>query len=778
MTRGDAGRRWAGRWSLAAIGLATFTLHALIAWRFPLPGTFRKYGLAAQQLASGELPPERLVDFSPFYLYLSLAAERWLPRPEAALVGLQMVLAAASVALVFRLLEGRVATWVAAAAAAVMAFDRHLLVYERILEPEICLIFCLLAFLACLEARHDLRWRQVGGALLAGVFAALCLAIRPTFLPAFLLVPAYTRLRGDRGRVWLYGSLAFAAPLAAMLLLSAWRAAAVTGDARTPVMNPGTVFFEGNNPLSWGTSAIYPPVVLGLVRHSGEIPDSAHVYYRTVARADAGRELSIAEVNAFWSARAVRFIRDEPGRSVRLLGAKLVRAFHGFRWHDVPLAWKLDGVLAFVPALPFAVLSALALIGTLFEVGRWRESLLYYALGMSQLAVMLAFYVSARQRLVLFPALLYFAAVAVERLVRRRGRSWPWLLLTGLLAVSLSLPDDPIADEIYRRGAWRDAEQRIAEVRAKSREQPLALHAEAAVAAVAAAPWWLDWLRPAYFPQDRGSLEERVAALLASRPRASAAADFDLAAVHLQAGQVTAARRLLEPLAEQGRAVYRGGQQPSDPLFLLGRAAALAGDRADGVAYLERALERSPGNPFVLAELVTLTGDPAYQELLGRYWSDLDAQYFLGRALFAHGRYPDAVQALGFVVRRLPGLRDARVLLAAALGESGHLAEGARQYLEATRLRLEPILASRQIVALFRRWMAENPGSVEVQLFGAQVLHQHGHFAEALAVLEGLEPPAALAAAVDDEAERIRRALGEAKAETPQTLASSPMRAE
>ncbi len=736
------------------IGLATFALHSFLAWRYPLPGVFRKYGLAAEQYLAGELPAERLIDFSAFYFHLSVAAERLLPWPETALTWLQIALAAASVTLVFCLLERRLGPTWAAVAALVTALDRHLLVYARILEPEVCLLFCLLAFLWLLDRDTG---ATLAGATLAGVSAAFCLAIRPTFLPAFLLVPFYYRLRGERGRPWCFKSLAFLAPIAAMLVLLAVRAAGVTGEAFTPMMNPGTVFFEGNNALSQGTSAIYPPTVMAYARHSGEEPDPAHRHYRAVARAATGRELSIAEVNAYWSDLTLRFIRDHPGRWLRLVGDKLKRAFHGFRWHDVPTAWKLDQRLFFVPTVPFALLSAFAFAGTLLEVRRWRTSLLYYALAAIQLAVMLVFYVSARQRLMLLPALIYFAAVTAQHLVRRR--SWPLLLLVALLALTLSLGDDAMDDEAYRRRGWQETEHRLELVREKSRTQPLALHAELAVEAVASAPWWLDWLRPAFFPRDEGTLEERVARLLASRPHGSSA-DFDLAAVHLAAAQLAEARRLLEPLSEQGFAVYRGGRHASEPLTLLGRASALAGDRDSAVQLLERALERSPGDPFTLAELVAL-GEAAHQEALRRYWSPPDAQYLLGRALLRYGRYREAAQALGFVVRRLGDFRDARVLLAAALGAGGQIEEGARHYLEATRVRLEPILAGPEIVELFRRWAAAHPESIETKLYTAQVLHRHGHFAEALTMLETLEPPAEIEEAVAREEERIRRALGQ-----------------
>ncbi len=735
-------------WLLLTAG-ATFLLHALIALQAPTPGTFRKYNLAAEQFLSGELPSERLMDFSPFYFYLSLAAERLLPNPEFFLIWMQIALAAISVAMVFHLLARRFSSILALGATAVMALDRHLLVYERLLEPEIFLLFFLIAFLIVLDRRP----------LIAGVFAALCLATRPTFLPVFLLVPFYFWLQGARGRGWRLASSALLAPIVLILLLLAWRAETITGDPRTPMMNPGTVLFEGNNPLSLGTSAIYPPMVLGYVRHTGEVPDAAHQYYRDVARADTGRALTIAEVNAFWSSKVLSFIRAEPKRFVELLGAKLLRAFHGFRWHDIPLAWKIDQRLM-TPAFPFALLAGLALVGTLFAVHDWRRNLLYYALGGSQLVVMLIFYVSARQRLVLLPALLYFAAIAGERLLHQRHKAWLWIVLVLLLTVCLSLPNDTIRDEHYRRTKTLVTEQRLEEVRTKSLEQPLALHADLAVAAVASAPWWLDWMRPAYFPRDRGTLEQRVATLLSSSRTPGAPSDFDLGMVHLAAGQLTAAREILEPLSDLGTRVYRGGRQPSDPSVPLATAIALAGQPKKATEILKRALEKSPGDPFILAELIALTDDPSYQQPLLDYWSRLDAQYLLGRALLRHGRPTDAVLALGFVTNRLPDFRDAKVLLAAALGETDRLDEGSRQYFEATQIRLEPILAGDQITSLFRRWLAANPGRAEVRFFAARVLHQNGHFAEALSILDSLDPPPDLADPVAKEKQRIRAALG------------------
>lgn len=740
------------------VALLTLLCHSLIVVGFHIPGVFRKYNLAAEQYLSGELPVERLMDFSPLYFHVALAAERFVAAPEAVLHGLQLVLVAISAGFLFALLRRRFSAPLSAVAVVTLGIDRHVVVYERLLEPEVCLLFFLLGFLFFAE-REDSRSPWI-----AGIFAALGLATRPTFLPVFLLVPLAFWLRGARGRRLLARAAAFAVPVAAMLLVLMLRAAAITGDPRTPVMNPGTVLFEGNNPLSRGTSAIYPPTVLSIMGHAHSVPDSGHEVYRRVARAATGKDLSIAEVNAYWSERTWHYIRAEPRRTLRLVLAKLVRSFHNFRWHDISLAWNYDEIIL-IPPVPFALVSALALIGALFEVHRWRTSLLIYAIGGAQLTVMLVFYASARQRLVLLPPLLYFAAVAVDE-VRRRG--WRRSLLLGslvvLLAITLMVPNDLIRDESYRRRGLVEAERLVKEIRGKTRDAPLARHAELAVAAMAAAPWWLDWMRPAYFPQEERSLEERVAEALAAQRsaggyRAWVPVDFDLAVLLLRAGRLEEAEGLFEPLAAGRREVYRGAKQPSEPLFYLGRAAALRGDRELAIERLRGALERSPGNPFVLAELIALSDDPRYQKGLLGFGSSLDAQFLLGQALLVHDRPKEAAAAFGFVVRRLPEFREGRIHLAAALGSAGRIDEGAEQYLEAVRELQEPILLSRYIAELFRRWAALHPDRPLVQLFAARVLHQHGRFREALDLLVKLDPPEHLRAKVAEESERIRAAI-------------------
>jgi len=282
----------------------------------------------------------------------------------------------------------------------------------------------------------------------------------------------------------------------------------------------------------------------------------------------------------------------------------------------------------------------------------------------------------------------------------------------------------------------------LREMRRLTETEPVAWHRDLSARILAATPWWIEPLGASFLPREDWSIERAAAEIVAARPDKTFFDELDLATLTLAAGDLEGAEGLFTRLAATGRSAYRMAWQPSDPRFYLGRIAALRGDRKTAVAQLELALERSPGDLFTLAELVALTDDSRHLEPLLAYTSTLDAQYLLGRALLVHGRWQEAAAAFGFVVRRLPEFRDGKIYLAAALGRSGLIDDGARIYLEAMQVRSDPVLESEAICDLFRRWAALHPDDAEVRLLAARALYQHGLFHEALALLDGLDPEA------------------------------------
>ena len=758
---------------LASVFVATLLIHLGASMLQPSVGTFTKYTSAIDGLADGTVPEERLLDFSPLYLASAYVSTRLGDaigvEAESVMEVAQRFLAAAAVSAFFWLVAVRLGRTCGLVAAAALALDSHVVVYVSILEPEILLLALLLLLVVLLERRGK------SAALAAGVLAACAVATRPTFLPVFFMVPLYLWMRespaaplcqgGDPDHPgWKRRSAAFLVPvLLGLVALFAW-AGHVSGSWRTPVMNPGTVAFEGNQPLSRGTSAIYPPLVLSMVRHSGDRPDAAHEHYRDVARA-VEPEADVARVNALWSGRAKNYLLDHPGSAFQRARQKLLYALHGFDWHDIPSAWKLDRL----PSMPFSLLAVAALFGLAVEARNWRRALPFYVLAAVQLGVMSAFYVSARQRLVLLPAFVYFAVCALRALTRTtRLRAVLTVLLALVLALPLALPDDAMLDEAYQRRGYLAAEPLLDQLR--DDETPLAALRPGVVEAMAASPWWADWMRPAWVPQDDETLDESVADVMAARlDQAPAFLDaslrFDLADMQLRSGSLDEAEAMLEPLVAAEFRAYRGGRQPSDPRIVQARVDAARGELDAASRWLRQALDDEPGDLFALADLAALSPAGSDEnrrlvETLDRYAGEADRRWLYGQALRRVGRPQEAVDELEPLSRGLPGLRDVWLQLSLSLADAGRIDDAVSALLQANRLHPEPVIEVRAFADLANRWADAHPGDVRAQLLAVRILHQHGMFRDAGRRLDQLEP---LNLALSDrrQVEEIRARLAE-----------------
>ncbi len=775
--------RSAPTWQMtAAVAVVALVVLVAIGSKIRAAGlSFSKYPVAAEMVLDGSLARERIIDFSPLYLGLHVAATRFLPAPKFTISVLQTVLAAASIALLFVILRRRVSVRLALVGAAGLLLNRNLLVHQSILEPEIVLLFLVLLFLALVA--HPGRWNT----LMAGVAGALALATRPNLLPVLALVPvAYflaqaARKASTRGAVPASGGASawrgvivrsawFVLPIALAVGLLLMRSAQATGDPLAPAMNPGTVFFEGNNPLSFGTSAVYPPVVSLLAQQPspGREPDRAHQYYRDIARASVGEPLSVAEVNGYWRDRALAFIRAEPLRWLRLEVGKLTLAFHNARLHDVAAAWFIERELGLLPSVPFAVVGALALVGLLIEAPRWRQALLLYALVASQLATMLVFYVSARQRIVLLPAALYFAVVALERLGQPERRLLG--LLVFLLGLCLVLPHPVLGELAHQRSRRYEAEARVRELQEAILREPPAWHHEAAAAWLAAQPNRVPRQRAAFLPNEVVSVDEQILRAVIARNDLSASGRFDRTIAERAAGRLADAEATLAELEAEDFHPYRSVMS-TDLATHRAWLAALAGDTAAAARHVDEALARTPGDPYALALRVAQWGDEAAKKELVAFWSRADVELLLGQSFLDLGKPEQALEHLAWIARAAPTLRVAQVELAATLGALGRLDEGASLYLREHARSVDPIDRDPEIADLFRAWLAAEP-TPERHLLTARVLHAFGYLREAQGLIEPLEAAldrpvperlaglsGPLARDVAREAAAIRRAL-------------------
>lgn len=643
-----------------------------------------KYPLAAADWLSGALASERLLDFSPLYLGLHVAAAK-LGAGETGMHALQVAAVAFAAVCLFDLLRRVVVPAAAIGALVLFTCARSVGVHTELLEPEALLLAFVSGFL-CFAHRSGPR-----APLAAGVFFGLSLITRPTLLLAVPLVGVWYWLGGRRGRSLGATLAAFALPVL-LLLAPVWaRNALLPGKFSLLVMNPGTVFYEGNNPCASGVSATYPPVVELLRQSLTNAPDVAHEAYRLVSRRAAGVDLPPSVVNEEWTARALAFAWDHPSHAGSLLLLKLASFWHGFELHDTTSAFFGERALAAapLPTLPHAPIAALALIGLALSLRAWRRWLLVYATLLAPLAVELITYVSARQRLAALPALIVLAAVTLDHLARlQRGRAL-WLGLVAVLSLALNLPTELSREESHLWSALHRSTQLARQAATLRQAGDLDRASELSAQSLAAAPWLREHRRQpglSYAP------EGWPCAAIPHATTQSAAERFDLALLLLDCGKALLADETLAKLEDEGVRFHRHNLQSSTPAYFRARAAHLLGQQQDARRHLDRALSLRPGDPWALAMRTVVDHDVAAERALVRYFGELDAAFLVGRAAFELGDPTRAVRALGWVTRHLPELRLAWQYQALALAALGKHDEAAAALARAMALATEPVL--------------------------------------------------------------------------------------
>jgi 4-amino-4-deoxy-L-arabinose transferase-like glycosyltransferase/predicted negative regulator of RcsB-dependent stress response len=252
---------------------------------------------------------------------------------------------------------------------------------------------------------HRLAWFAAGGLALG-----LAAIDRPSIMVFFAVVPlaiylaARHRPSGTKG--WLTRTAVVAAacaiPIAPVMIRNYMVARAVV-----PVGASGGVnFWIGNNPSSDGSTAIVP----------GTRADWWGGYFDAIALAekDMGRKLTLAEVSDYYFDRGMKFIREQPDRAWPLM-AKKFRIYWGAgeRANDkyIYFFWNL-AKMKYVPLPGFWLVAPLAFLGGVLLWRRRAELSMFYLFIVVYSLGVIAFFVNARFRLPIVPAMTLFSAYA------------------------------------------------------------------------------------------------------------------------------------------------------------------------------------------------------------------------------------------------------------------------------------------------------------------------------------------------------------------------------
>ena len=360
-----------------------------------------------------------------------------------------------------------------ASAASLVVFDLELLV-ESLFVPLV--VLALLAFERAERAPSGVAAFGLGAALgLAAITRPNILALVP--LAAAALALAAWRV-GQRGARLLRTAALFLIGLAlpiAPVTLHNW---VVSHDFDLIASQGGVNFYIGNSAEASGDESFMPgPTDMATYAANGTYTDNVLSAGRFVAEQTEHRALKPSEVSGFWFGRAWAWIRGHPADWLRLTARKLFYLCGAFEIGDQRnLAATLESwrPLRYLPRWQW--LAPLALSGAVWPGERRGRAILVSFLAVYA-ATVVAFFVTERFRLALYPALCILAArfvVATWHGVRHGQHRQVLLHVALAAAVGVAIAGDPTG---YTLGERAEAAAVRAQDAARAGDMRAAEHA-------------------------------------------------------------------------------------------------------------------------------------------------------------------------------------------------------------------------------------------------------------------------------------------------------------
>ncbi|MEW6050090.1 MAG: glycosyltransferase family 39 protein [Candidatus Zixiibacteriota bacterium] len=375
----------------------------------------------AQSIADGNLAGDTTYFRAPFYVYcLALViwlcgASLWTMRIFGIGVGIASVLVTYLIGK--RLFDRRAGL----VAAGLQAFYPMLIYHEGelLLDSLFTLLFqiALFRFLIWLDT---VRPRDL---LLVGLAIGLGAITRPTIFAILPVIVTAILVSGKQWRRVMWNALLFGVGILAFVGPIFIRNLIVAEDPVLISSQGGINLFIGNNEIADGVSAVLPEPY----GFNWRIADITHV-----AESARGRELKPSEVSAYWTNRAIDWIRSHPTAFVELYLRKL---YFFFGPRELSNNRDTEGFSLQIPILrynplTFSLVLSVALIG-LFGLVRWHRSIRWLVATVVTVAFLSSlFFVNSRFRLPVVPLILCLAGgtlVALTELMwnePKKGLRW------------------------------------------------------------------------------------------------------------------------------------------------------------------------------------------------------------------------------------------------------------------------------------------------------------------------------------------------------------------
>lgn len=349
--------------------------------------------------------------------------------------------------------------WTSAAAALIFALYPLAIVYACLTMPNTLNTLLVAAFLCCasiLKPGKPLAWAALG--LLAGVAAlgwAAWLMIVPALLGWWYWTHSAERPRRSDAAAF---ALAFLLPLVPV----AWHNSRAEGSFVLLTTHGGFNFYMGNHERATG----HPVRVRDFRMTARDLLDDAH----RAAEQESGRTLTRSESSAWWNAQARRFWREQPGAATRLMLRKLLLFWNHVDMDDLRMVEQsrlLTGWFNRDGWPSFGLIGFVGLLGLVLARGAGVARVVTVA-GMAGIVL---YFITARYRLALAPALLVLGALGTTEFIgawttRRHRARYAGLALAIALLVFWPIPQrDVRAIDYYNAALQLQQAGRIAESR-------------------------------------------------------------------------------------------------------------------------------------------------------------------------------------------------------------------------------------------------------------------------------------------------------------------------
>ena len=386
------------------------------------------YDSWAKQIAAGNWIGREVFFMGPLYPYFLAVVYKIFGPSLLAAKALQSLVGAFTVGFIYLLAREAFGVGVGIIAGLLAALYVPFIFYDNmILLPVLA---TLLNTLMLYFLYRGIRRSSMRAFLVAGVFAGLSavgnasvLAFAPLAL-GFVLVygklPLEVRIRR---------ALLVAAGIAVVVAPVLIRNYAVGKDLVPLTSNAGLNFYIGNNAAS--TGAYVKPEGLDIYTDPSG---------RAIAERSLGRPLKPSQVSTYWRDRGLAYIRARPGAFV----SNMLRKFFFF-WsvyeipqiEHLPFERQYSWILR-LPTPSFGAVAPLGIVGIILALRRRKDAWLLFLFILAYSASIVTFFVVARYRLPMVPALMVFASYFLFWLISQ-GAEGRWRSVASSLVGFLVL---------------------------------------------------------------------------------------------------------------------------------------------------------------------------------------------------------------------------------------------------------------------------------------------------------------------------------------------------